>query len=224
MIRSRTILMLVAAMMLAGGCSRSLTATRVEGSGIVTSETRVLSDVRAVSLATVGDVEVVIGDDESIVIEGEDNLIPLITTDVADGVLTIGIANETSLDLTRPIHFQVTVDRLELAEISGAGTLSIDDPGSDRVELLVPGAGTISVSGAVDQLTASISGTGSVEASRLAADDVIVEVSGAGTATVWAVNSLAVTLSGVGNVSYWGDPQVDQTITGVGDLRALGSR
>jgi hypothetical protein len=190
----------------------------------VTSETRVLSDVRGVSLAAVGDVDVVIGDEESIVIEGEDNLIPLITTDVDDGVLTIGIADETSLDLNRPIHFQVTVNRLELAEISGAGTLSIADPGSDRVELLVPGAGTISVSGAVDQLTASISGTGNVEAARLAADDVIVDVSGAGTATVWAVNSLAVTLSGVGDVSYWGDPQVDQTITGAGDLRALGAR
>ena len=224
MIRSRTILILVAAMMLAAGCSRSVTGIRVEGSGNVTSETRVLSDVRGVSLAAVGDVDVVIGDEESIVIEGEDNLIPLITTDVDDGVLTIGVADETSLDLNRPIHFQVTVNRLELAEISGAGTLSIDDPGSDRVELLVPGAGTISVSGAVDELTASISGTGNVEAARLAADDVVVDVSGAGTATVWAVNSLAVTLSGVGDVSYWGDPQVDQTITGVGNLRALGAR
>lgn len=224
MIRSRTILILVAAMMLAAGCSRSVTGIRVEGSGNVTSETRFLSDVRGVSLAAVGDVDVVIGDEESIVIEGEDNLIPLITTDVDDGVLTIGVADETSLDLNRPIHFQVTVNRLELAEISGAGTLSIDDPGSDRVELLVPGAGTISVSGAVDKLTASISGTGNVEAARLAADDVVVDVSGAGTATVWAVNSLAVTLSGVGDVSYWGDPQVDQTITGVGNLRALGAR
>ena len=171
-----------------------------------------------------GDVEVVIGDEESIVIEAEDNLIPFITTDVTDGVLTIGFTDDISLDLTRSVHFKVTVSRLELAEISGAGTLTIEDPGNDRIELSVPGAGTISVSGAVDRLTASISGTGTVDAARLAADDVIVQVSGAGDATVWAVDSLAVTLSGVGNVSYWGDPQVQQTITGVGGLTSLGAR
>jgi hypothetical protein len=172
----------------------------------------------------VGDVEVVIGDEESIVIEAEDNLIPFITTDVRDGVLTIGFTDDLSLDLTRSVHFQVTVSRLELAEISGAGTLSIDDPGTDRIELSVPGAGTIWVSGAVDRPTASISGTGTVDASQLAADHVIVQVSGAGNASVWATDTLSVTLSGVGDVSYWGNPQVEKIITGVGGLRSLGTR
>lgn len=72
--------------------------------------------------------------------------------------------------------------RVDLAEMSGAGTLSIDVPGNDRIDLSVPGAGTISVSGAVDRLTASIAGTGTVDTALLAADDVTVEVSGAGTA------------------------------------------
>lgn len=224
MIRSKTILIIVAALLLIGGCVRSETPIRVEGSGTVTSETRPLTDVRGISLASVGDVEVVIGDEESIVIEAEENLIPFINTEVTDGVLTIGFTDQISLDLTRSVHFKVTVRRLELAEISGAGTLTIDDPGTDRIELSVPGAGTISVSGAVARLTASISGTGTVDAARLAADDVIVQMSGAGDATVWAVDSLAVTLSGVGNVSYWGEPQVQQTITGVGGLTSLGAR
>jgi hypothetical protein len=224
MFRSKTILILLGALLLTDGCARFETAPRVEGSGIVTSETRSLSDIRGISLASVGDVEVVIGDEESIVIEAEDNLIPFITTDVTDGVLTIGFTEDLSLDLTRSVQFQVTVSRLELAEISGAGTLSIEDPGTDRIELSVPGAGTIWVSGAVDRLTASISGTGTVDASQLAADHVIVEVSGAGNASVWAMDTLSVTLSGVGDVSYWGNPQVEKIITGVGGLRSLGAR
>ena len=223
MVRSRMTLILVTGLILASGCSDAQD-DRVEGSGTVISVTRSLNDVRAVSLASVGDVEVLIGDDESIVMEGEDNLIPFITTDVSDGVLTIGVREETSLNQTRTMHFQVTVDRLELAEISGAGTIAIGDPGHDRIELSIPGAGTISAAGEVDQLTASISGTGTVDASRLVADDVIVKVSGAGNTTVWALDTLAVTLSGVGDVSYWGDPRVQQTITGVGGLRSLGNR
>ena len=223
MARSRTTVILVAGLILAGGCSDSQ-ESRIEGSGIVISETRALSDVRAVSLASVGNVDVLIGDEESIVLEGEDNLIPFITTDVTDGVLTIDVKDETSLDLTRTMHFQVTVSRLELAEISGAGTISIGDPGNDRIELSIPGAGTISAAGTVDQLTASISGTGTVDASQLVADDVIVQVSGAGNTTVWASDTLVVTLSGAGDVSYWGDPEVQQTITGAGGLRSLGAR
>jgi hypothetical protein len=225
MIRSRTLLLLAALLLLAGGCSiLETTGGRIVGSGTMASETRPLADVTGVKLASIGAVEVVVGTDQSIVIEAEDNLIPFITTEVSDGVLTIGTTDETSLEPTRTLHFTVTVGRVELAEISGAGTLSIEDPENDRIDLSVPGAGTISVSGEVDWLTASISGTGTVEAARLAADDVIVEVSGAGNATVWAVNSLDVTLSGAGNVSYWGEPQVDQTITGIGDLRSLGAR
>ena len=194
MARSRATLILVAGLILAGGCGDTRD-DRIEGSGNVISETRALSDVRAVSLASVGDVEVLIGDDQSIVLEGEDNLIPFITTDVTDGVLIIDVRDETWLDQTRTMHFQVTVGRLELAEISGAGTISIGDPGNDRVELSIPGAGTISAAGAVDLLTASISGTGTVDAARLIADDAIVQVSGAGNTTVWALDTLAVTLS-----------------------------
>jgi hypothetical protein len=225
MIRSRTLLLLAALLLLSGGCSiLEATDSRIVGSGTMTSETRPLADVTGIKLASIGAVEVVVGTDQSVVIEAEDNLIPFITTEVSDGVLIIGTRDNTSLEPTRPLRFTVTVGRVELAEISGAGTLSIDDPENDRIDLSVPGAGTISVSGEVDQLTASISGTGTVEAARLAADDVTVEVSGAGNATVWAINSLDVTLSGVGNVSYWGEPQVDQTITGIGDLRPLGAR
>lgn len=225
MIRSRNLLLVAALLLLAGGCSTfETTGGRIVGSGVMTSETRPLADVTGVKLASIGAVEVVVGPDQSIVIEAEDNLIPFITTEVSDGVLTIGTRDETSLEPTRSLRFIVTVGRVELAEISGAGTLSIDDPENDRIDLSVPGAGTISVSGEVDHLTASISGTGAVEAARLAADDVVVEVSGAGSATVWALNTLDVTLSGVGNVSYWGEPTVDQTITGIGDLRSLGDR
>jgi hypothetical protein len=225
MIRSRALLLLAALLVLSGGCSiLEANGSRIVGSGTMTSETRPLADVTGVKLASIGAVDVVVGTDQSVVIEGEDNLIPFITTEVSDGVLIIGTRDDTSLEPTRPLRFTVTVGRVEFAEISGAGTLSIDDPENDRIDLSVPGAGTISVSGEVDQLTASISGTGTVEAARLAADDVTVEVSGAGNATVWAINSLDVTLSGVGNVSYWGEPQVDQTITGIGDLTSLGAR
>ena len=178
MIRSRTIFLVAALLLLAGGCSiLETTGGRIVGSGTMTSETRPLADVTGFKLGSIGAVQVVIGSDESVVIEGEDNLIPFITTEVSDGILTIGTKDETSLQPTRSLNFTVTVGRVELAEISGAGTLSIEDPENDRIDLSVPGAGTISVSGQVDYLTASISGTGTVEAARLAADDVIVEVS-----------------------------------------------
>ena len=60
---------------------------------------------------------------------------------------------------------------------------------------------------------------GSYQASKLASEEAVIEVSGAGKAVVNATNSLEVDISGAGAVEYLGDPKVKQSISGIGKVR-----
>jgi len=57
----------------------------VKGSGNVTSETRNISGVTSLELAGAANVDITFGETESLVVEAEDNIAPLIETNVQNG-------------------------------------------------------------------------------------------------------------------------------------------
>lgn len=212
----------VVGLVLSGGCILAGRVERVTGSGYVVTDTRALEGISEVILTSVGDVEIEVGEAESAVIEAEDNLLPLITTEVSNGVLSIGMKDGVDIGPTLPIRYWVTVGRVDRAEISGAGNLTVRTQGAERLELSIPGTGDITAAGSADLLTVLLTGAGNVDASRLQSTDATVEVSGTGNAVVWAVRTLQARLSGVGNISYWGSPALEESVTGVGKVLALG--
>ena len=64
--------------------------TTIRGSGNVVEETREVSGVSGVQLATIGDMVIELGDKESLRIEAEDNLLEYFETEVRNGKLIIG--------------------------------------------------------------------------------------------------------------------------------------
>jgi hypothetical protein len=87
--------------------------------------------------------------------------------------------------------------------------------------LRLDGSGAIkaNVAGKVQRQRIDLSGAGSFQASKLASDEAVIEVSGAGKAVVNAANSFEVDISGAGAVEYLGDPKVKQSISGIGKVR-----
>ena len=61
----------------------------IEGSGDVVTETRAVSGFDRVILGGIGELTLIQGEEESLEIEAEDNILPQITTEVRDGTLTI---------------------------------------------------------------------------------------------------------------------------------------
>ena len=189
--------------------------SKVKGSGVAASETRAVASFEAIDATGVGKLKLRIGDTDSLKVMADDNILPLIKTEVKDGVLTLSTKGAT-LSKT-DIVFEITARRIKRLENSG--TVSIDASGFNGGELAVEtsGVGSIKLNGRVDSFKAELSGVGSLEADALAADRVDTHLSGVGSAHVRAEKSLRANVSGVGSLSWKGAAtDVTTNVSGIG--------
>jgi hypothetical protein len=194
----------------------------------------------------IGELNLVQDGSESLVIEAEDNLLPLLESEVRDGVLYLGIKENANIRPTKPVIYNLSVAELDTVESSGAGsiqagdlqaqTLDLELSGlgsistgeiqADQLAVMISGAGSVQAAGgSVVDLKAAISGAGSLQAGDLQAETANLDLSGAGSATIWVTGSLDVVISGVGSVSYYGEPaSISEESSGVGTVKALGAK
>ena len=210
-----------AAFLLSGcGIPLNINLQTVAGSGKVTSEMRSVSNVRAVSLTGAGELVIQQTGTDSLTIETDDNLQPLIETTMFQGKLTIGFKAGSFPSRFTKLRYTLTVKSLESIELSGAGTITGDALTADKLIIDSSGAGKITVAGKVGDLTMNLSGAGSFDGEKMEAQTVAIKISGVGNAVVNAVKTLDATISGAGNIEYVGSPQVRPTITGAGSIKA----
>jgi hypothetical protein len=216
----------------------------VSGSGNVVTEERQMSEFDGVSLSGIGEVLFIQADEQSVLIEAEDNILPYITTEVHRDVLYIGIKDGVSIKNNAPLKFTVTTPEITLFDVSGSGTINAETIDADELMVDVSGSGeigienmeteslSIQISGsgdvmaqgeATDQVI-NITGSGSYAAPDLLSDDIDIHVSGSGEAMVWAMDTLSVNISGAGKVAYQGKPQVKHSITGAGVVQKVAGR
>jgi len=213
----------------------------VRGSGNIVTEERNVSGFDRVSLSGFGDVTVEVGDEESLTVTTDDNIMPYVRSEVRGDTLILDFDDKgfnRGYDPTDGIHFSLVVTELNRIDISGVGKMLIGEHETERFvvnnsgaasvqidsltadELVVSqsGAGTVIVSGKVQGQELNHSGAGSYHAGELESETAILEISGVGTATVWATESLDISISGMGNVIYYGAPRISQNISGLGNL------
>jgi hypothetical protein len=177
----------------------------VEGSGNVVTESREVSGFDEVVLSGSGRVDIDVTGEESLTIEAEDNIIPLLETEVRDGRLVLG--NRSAISPTVDVVYTITADDLAGIDVSGSGV--VDATGIDGTDFSVEisGSGAVRLEGTVTGLlSVSISGSGEFEGESLTAAEGEVDVSGSGSAVVNATDSLEVSVSGSGDVEYIGSP------------------
>ena len=218
---------------------------RIDGSGMVISETRQVEDFTRVALSGIGNLYIEQGDEDEITIEAEDNIVPKIITRVNGGKLYIEMEHGFNIIPTEEINYYVTVKDLEQVQVSGAGNVTIDNEmnigdldvdlsgfGSvdiyevygNEINVTLSGAGDIEISGVVEKQRIKISGAGNYKAGDLQSQEADVVVSGLGDTTLWVEDELSVVISGGGNIDYYGNPHTSRTISGLGNLRNLGDR
>lgn len=179
----------------------------VRGSGDVVEQVREVSDFSGVELAGIGDLTIRMGDEESLRIEAEDNLLEYIETEVRGGTLRIQTRQGVTLRSQRSIRYYLTARELDRILISGSGD----------VEASGLKAGRFSI---------TISGSGNLALGELDADALSVKISGSGDIDVDDLHSgtLEVSILGSGNLGIRGGQVERQTITisGSGDYQARG--
>jgi hypothetical protein len=189
------------------------------GSGNVKTESRAVSGFSAVTFAGVGDMTITQTGAESLSISAEDNILPLITTDVSGGTLRIGLRPGMVPRPTRAIHYTVTVKRLDAVTLSGAGTITGSALATDALRVTLSGAGKMTLAGTATQQQVQLSGAGDYDGSGLQSNTARVTVSGLGSARVYVRDSLDATVSGAGSVVYFGSPTVTQHVSGTGAVK-----
>jgi len=211
----------------------------VKGSGVSSSETRKLGDFHAVSLRGSMDIDYTDGPAEDIVIEAEDNILPLITTEIKDGQLIVGMKPNTSIRTSKKIRVKVTAPDVEELSLAGSGTIrlvneweqadhikvSVTGSGdivgsvnSPNVSVAVTGSGDVNMKGETKDLDVDIAGSGTFKGYDLKAENTNVHVGGSGDAEVHASVKLDVHVSGSGSVDYHGNPQVNSSTSGSGSV------
>jgi hypothetical protein len=221
-----------------------MTAERVHGSGIVVKENREVRGFSKVRLASQGELSIRQGNEESLAIETDDNILPKIKTVVESGRLTIETERGVSVSPTAGIRYTLMVkdlDNLELsgsgkvhagplhsgsfvARLPGSGTIRLDALEAGALQAEISGSGNIEIAGMVKRQEAHISGSGKYDAPDLQCKAADVSISGSGHITLWAQESLAAHISGSGSVGYYGNPALTKNISGSGSVRHIGDR
>lgn len=221
--------------------------SRVRGSGNVITENRAVSGFTRVAVSGIGELTLTQGTEESLVIETDDNIMPLITSEVRNGTLYIGFSSSgpVNIDPTGEIKYTLTMKEIEGLEVSGAadmrvdslktGDLKLESSGAgsvqianliaDRLDVGISGAGDIEIEeGTVPVQEVSLSGAGSYDSSGVESQEMNIDISGAGNASVWVTGKLDIEMSGAGNLKYYGTPDLVSDISGAGHIESLGEK
>lgn len=216
------------------------------GSGNVVTETRNAKGFNRIEISYPAQVLITQGNQESVKIEAEDNLMPGLKTDVQSGALlifyksdggkhvnptktpkiTIVVKDLSNIDFSTA--GELTVEKLKTnsldLSLSGAGNVKFDDINVKALQVDLSGAGSMTASGTADDLDLSISGFGDFKGGDLHNQTARVQISGAGSSTLWVDEHLTAELSGAGSVNFYGKADVTQRISGVGNVKNLGDK
>ncbi|MBX9666646.1 MAG: DUF2807 domain-containing protein [Candidatus Obscuribacterales bacterium] len=197
-------------------------ASSVKGSGNLKIEKRNLPDFHTIIVATSSNVFVKAGQKkQTITLSFDDNLIPLLKTDV-DKHGTLTISSNKSYSSRNDLKITIDVPDLKSVNMTGAGSIDVDNINRHEFEAEINGAGDISATGKVDTAVAGITGSGNVNFENLKAKYASVHITGSGNADVNATDSVDATITGSGCIQFGGNPShVKQNITGNGSVSPL---
>jgi hypothetical protein len=215
----------------------------IQGSGTLVTEERTVAGFDHVSLNGSGRLTIVQGDEESLTITTDDNLLEHIQSVVSGRRLLLG-PERVSLRPSRPIEYLLRLKDLRRVDLSGslsatsetlttqAIALHISGSGNIRVGALeakscethISGSGEVELAGHVVSQDLRVSGSGQYRAADLQSQTADVRISGSGKVTVWVSDQLDASISGSGSVSYYGTPTTSYSVSGSGKVRGLGAR
>lgn len=218
-----------------------ISCNSISGNGNVSDEKRPLSNINTVK--TSGSIDVVInsGNDYSLTVENDENLIPFVVTEVNGGELNIHYKNGYSV-MNDHAKVIVTVPTLDRIIASGSGDVTtngvikssneieMNTSGSGDIKATVDapsvkvtgsGSGDIELSGMTKNFDCSISGSGDIKCSDLKSENAVIHVAGSSNVHVFASVSLKVNVTGSGDVYYSGNPATPEIhIAGSGTVQA----
>lgn len=208
----------------------------ISGEGPIVEQELDLASFERISLGVSANVYLKKGDNQSITVKGQQNIIDNLRPDIEDK--TWRIRFDRPVRRSQRLEIYITLPHLSGVRVSGSGNVQSEDAweatqfytgisGSGNLQLSVQaeeltskvsGSGNMLLGGSAKEFYVQISGSGNIKASEVAAEKCQVKISGSGDAKVDVSEQLEVRISGSGDVSYSGRPRISTKISGSGDI------
>lgn len=163
------------------------------------------------------------GTQKSLAVRGYDNLLNAYSTEVKNGVLTVGYKDNHNV---RNDNVKVYITYPSVPNIDLNGSCEADFSGSfafaEEVFATINGSGEINY----DELDAdivrfNINGSGNINADKVLSSEAYIQMSGSGDIRVAVEDKLQANISGSGKVYYKGNPVIEMNISGSGKIIPL---
>jgi len=189
----------------------------ISGSGNRKTEKRELKSFNAIDTTGAYEIKVTCQKPASFEIEADDNILPLIKTEVRDGILFV--SNDQQYNSRKSPTLRITLPELYSVSSHGAGDIQVADANSTDLKIQSAGAANIDAEGKAKSVSISSTGAGNIDTSKLTAEKAKVDATGAANVDVFASDQLDVKVSGVGSVTYSGNPKVvNKSVSGIGSV------
>ena len=212
---------------------------KVKENGVQTTITRTTESYDKISTGGSFNVELVSGNEGTITIKGDENIISHIVTEVIGSELKVYFEKNRSYNYKEDIT--ITIPFEEISEISFAGSgnmitknainatdfeAKMAGSGDCALEInaknivaKIAGSGNLKLSGTAENVEAKTAGSGDLNCTKLVSQNADVAVAGSGSLEVNCTNNLIAKVTGSGNIQYKGNPKIiDSNVAGSGDI------
>lgn len=215
--------------------------TEVNGSYL--EEDRSIGSFKGVAAGGSLDVKIAMGNKESIRLEGDQEAIAELITEVKEGILTIRPKtkwSDWSRRYKRPdITVYITARKITSLTMSGSGNMEVQNTinaaelvttlsGSGTIKAttstksltgVISGSGSVKISGKANDSNLTISGSGAFDGKGFSVETLSAQISGSADVYIDVSKSIDAVISGSGTISYSGSPSIKKTIIGSGSIR-----
>jgi len=207
---TRWVMLIACLFLVVSGCG-------VSGSGTASTDSRSVASFDAVEVHGVIGLQATAGTPHSVELRGDDNIVPLIETQVVGNKLIIRSTESISPQL--PLVAVVEATDIQRVILHGASKATVAGIDNDAFALEVHGASDSTLTGKTKAFEASLHGAGNIDAKAMMSDEATVSIHGAGNIEVADPKELGVSISGAGAVTYGGTPKVTQSVSGAGTVK-----
>ena len=181
------------------------------------TETRDVPAFEAITCDGSYDVQIDCQERQSLAIETDENLLPLVKTEVHGK--TLRIYTKGHLLPTNKIRVVAAVPNLSEFTSNGSINGDINNVNNKSLEIGINGSGKLHLNGKSAEVRINISGSSKIDAISLISESSRIQINGSGHIEVYATNSIDVQINGSGTVKYKGEPKsVNQQINGSGKI------
>ena len=176
----------------------------INGNGTVVEQVRPLSQFKSVSLDFTANLTIVNGETPSFHIEGEENILPHISTRVRGG--TLYISQDRWIEPSRPVNIRVGTPFTSELETSGFSNVIIENVKGPRM-LLNIGVGKATLIGTADRILVRTK-TGEIDATQLESKYADIAISSHGIVKLNTQNELVADINQRATIVYTGNPTI----------------